>query len=78
MIYIISIYLLNISNYNKERLNYKTLLVVQIHDELIFETPKKHIDEASEMIAAEMGNVFKFKVKMKVNYSYGDTWFDLK
>ncbi|WP_342252502.1 DNA polymerase I [Spiroplasma endosymbiont of Amphibalanus improvisus] len=53
-------------------------LVAQIHDELIFEVSKTDVEKMAKLIANEMENVFKFKVPLKVNFSYGENWFKLK
>lgn len=54
--------------------DYKTKLVLQIHDELLFELHPDElflIDELKEI----MENVVNFDVKLKVNSNYGKDWF---
>ena len=60
-----------------QKKNYKML--VQVHDELIFELKEDEAAEKAEEIKNIMENTIKFKkVKLKVNYNIADKWGDLK
>lgn len=61
---------------DKEKL--KTRLLLQVHDELIFEAPKDEIEKLKEIVPDVMENAVELKVPLKVDYSYGPTWFDAK
>lgn len=54
-------------------------ILVQVHDELIFEIKNEDIEKNVEEIKKIMENTVKFKnIKLKVNYSIGENWGDLK
>ncbi|MDQ0157263.1 DNA polymerase-1 [Robertmurraya andreesenii] len=56
----------------------KTRLLLQVHDELIFEAPKNEIEKLKEIVPEVMENAIELKVPLKVDYAYGPTWFDAK
>ncbi len=56
----------------------KTRLLLQVHDELIFETPEEEIEILKELVPSVMENALELKVPLKVDYAYGPTWFDAK
>ena len=60
----------------KEQLQARLLL--QVHDELIFEAPKDEIEKLIEIVPEVMENAVTLDVPLKVDYSYGPTWFDAK
>ena len=53
---------------------YSKSMLLQVHDELIFELPEKGIEEEAEKIKEVMENNVKLNVKLKVNVSWGDNW----
>jgi len=56
----------------------KTRLLLQVHDELIFEAPENEIERLKEIVPDVMEHAALLKVPLKVDYSYGPTWFDAK
>ncbi|WML47318.1 DNA polymerase I [Neobacillus sp. PS3-34] len=56
----------------------KSRLLLQVHDELIFEAPKDEIETLKKLVPEVMENAIELKVPLKVDYSYGPTWFDAK
>ncbi|WP_071396983.1 DNA polymerase I [Bacillus tuaregi] len=58
--------------------NLKARLLLQVHDELIFEAPVEEIEILKEMVPDVMENAIELKVPLKVDYAYGPTWFDAK
>lgn len=58
--------------------NLKTNLLLQVHDELIFEAPKDEINKLKIIVPEVMENAVELKVPLKVDFSYGPTWFDAK
>ena len=54
--------------------NFKSKLILQIHDELIFETPEDEIDKLKTMVLFEMENAMKLDVPLIIDYGIGDSW----
>ncbi len=59
--------------------NEKTRMLLQIHDELIFETPKDEAKRISKLIIEEMSGVAKsdlhsFTIPLTVDLNIGDNW----
>ncbi len=61
-----------------EKEELKTRLLLQVHDELIFEAPKDEIERLKEIVPDVMEHAVELKVPLKVDFSYGPTWFDAK
>lgn len=61
-----------------EKEGLQTRLLLQVHDELIFEAPQDEIEKLKEIVPDVMENTVELKVPLKVDYSYGPTWFDAK
>jgi len=65
-----------------EQKNQKTKMLLQIHDELIFETPKEEEKRISKLIIDEMSGVTKsdqhsFSIPLTVDLNSGDNWGSL-
>lgn len=60
----------------KEGLQAKLLL--QVHDELIFEAPKEEVEILQKIVPDVMENAISLSVPLKVDYSYGPSWYDAK
>ncbi len=58
----------------KQKLQSRMLL--QIHDELIFEVPPDELDQMKRLVADEMSGVMKLDVPLKVDLKTGPTWAD--
>jgi DNA polymerase-1 len=56
----------------------KTRMVLQVHDELLFEVPADEKEEAAELVRAEMEGVVALKVPLVADLSFGPNWRDLK
>ena len=57
----------------------KTKMLLQIHDELIFETPKEEVKRISKIIIDEMSSVAQsdqhsFSIPLTVDLNFGDNW----
>ena len=57
---------------------YKTKMVLQIHDELLFAMPKEEVDTLCPIIEKIMTEAVALPVKLTVDGSYGRTWYDAK
>ena len=65
-----------------EKKNEKTKMLLQIHDELIFETPKDDVKRIGKIITDEMSGVAKsdlhsFSIPLTVDLNIGDNWGSL-
>lgn len=58
--------------------NYHAKLLLQVHDELIFEVPKEEVDSFSQFVEDIMESALDLDVPLKVDSSYGETWYDAK
>lgn len=54
----------------------KAFLVLQIHDELVFEVAEDIAEEFAQAVAKVMCSVYPLTVPLEVNYSIGDNWLD--
>ncbi|MCM3741148.1 DNA polymerase I [Oceanobacillus luteolus] len=53
-------------------------MLLQVHDELILEAPKTELDRLIKIVPAIMENTVDLSVPLKVDYEYGNSWFDAK
>ncbi len=53
-------------------------LLLQVHDELIFEVPENEIKETAGKIKEIMENIFSLSVPLKVEIETGDNWGEMK
>ncbi|MFD1851092.1 DNA polymerase I [Oceanobacillus bengalensis] len=58
--------------------NMQARILLQVHDELILEAPKDEIEKLKEIVPAMMENTVELIVPLKVEYNYGESWFDAK
>ena len=56
--------------------NLKTKMLLQVHDELVFEAPIEEIETAKELIKTEMESAFDTKVPLLVEVGVGDNWLE--
>lgn len=54
----------------------KSKMILQIHDELLFDVPKNEIETLSNLVKYEMENAIKLKIPLKVDCDYGKNWFE--
>lgn len=73
---IIKVAMIKIDEYI-EKNNYKTKMLLQVHDELLFEVPENELEIMKEKLPEIMVNAVKLNVDLKVSLSYGKNWFEL-
>jgi DNA polymerase-1 len=56
---------------------FKTRMVLQVHDELLFEVPTSESSEVEAMVRAEMEGVIKLNVPLVADLAFGPNWRDL-
>jgi DNA polymerase-1 len=57
--------------------NLKTRMILQVHDELIFEVPLEEKSEVEQLVRAQMEGVVKLKVPLVADAGFGPNWRDL-
>ena len=72
---LIKIAMVNIHKKIKED-GYHSDMILQIHDELIFEVPKYEIENFSKLVKFEMENALQLSVPLKVDYNWGPSWYE--
>ena len=53
-------------------------MLLQIHDELVFEIPREAVDAERKMIVEEMSGAIELRVPLKVDTGVGSSWMDAK
>lgn len=56
----------------------KSQMILQVHDELIFDVYEDELDEMMTIIKSSMENAFQMAVPLKVEGTYASNWYDLK
>jgi DNA polymerase-1 len=54
----------------------KTKMILQVHDELVFDVPREELERAKKIISEEMENAAKLSVKLTVESSSGNNWLE--
>jgi DNA polymerase-1 len=72
---IIKLAMINIHKKLKEG-NYKTKMLLQVHDELVFDAFKDEVEEVKKMIKFEMENAFMLDVPLDVEIGEGQNWLE--
>ncbi|AZA82593.1 DNA polymerase I [Chryseobacterium lactis] len=63
-------------NRELEEQQLKTKMLLQVHDELVFESPADEIEAASALIKKEMESALKTQVPLLVEIGVGDNWLE--
>ncbi len=72
---IIKIAMINIHNRIEEK-QLKSGMILQVHDELVFDVPEKEIDVLSDIVVNEMQNAVKLDVPLTVEWGTGRNWLE--
>ena len=56
--------------------NYKTKMLLQVHDELVFDVPKSELETIKPIIKQTMENAIKMQVPLVVEIGVGDNWLE--
>jgi DNA polymerase-1 len=54
----------------------RSKMVLQIHDELVFDAPVDEIERLSEIIRREMSSAMDFGVPLEVEIGVGNNWLE--
>ena len=71
----IKIAMIRISHRIKKE-NLKAMMILQVHDELVFELPEEEIDRMKDIVEYEMINSMELKVPVRVDISVGEDWYE--
>jgi DNA polymerase-1 len=72
---IIKIAMVSIHSRLKEE-KYSSKMILQVHDELIFEAVLPELERLKEMVIFEMSNAVKLRVPLKVDWGTGMNWLE--
>jgi DNA polymerase-1 len=56
--------------------NWKAKMLLQVHDELVFDVPKEEVEALQKMIKNEMENAFSLDVPLVVDMGIGTNWLE--
>ncbi|MEI3507699.1 MAG: DNA polymerase I [Bacilli bacterium] len=56
----------------------KSKMIIQVHDELIFDTCEDELEDVKKIVKDVMENVYELEVPLKVDINYGKNWFEAK
>jgi len=56
--------------------NWKAKMLLQVHDELVFDVPKSEVESLKYMVKTEMENAFKLEVPLIVDIGIGNNWLE--
>ena len=62
--------------FNKRGL--KSKMIIQVHDELVFNVLDSELDEVKDVVRNIMENTFKLSVPLKVEMEVGNDWYEAK
>ena len=58
-------------------LGYRARMVLQVHDELLFEVESSGLQEVSSLVREQMENVAQLRVSLRVDLKSGANWAEL-
>jgi len=58
--------------------NLNSRMLLQVHDELVFEVPEAEVDSMRELVRDKMENVYQLKVPLNVEMGVGPNWRDVE
>jgi len=70
---LIKVAMINLSRQMKKR-KLQSKMILQVHDELVFECPPAEKEEMETLVKKEMEGVYKFSVPLIVDMGWGDNW----
>ncbi|UOF92665.1 DNA polymerase I [Fodinisporobacter ferrooxydans] len=69
--------MVNIDKVLKEQ-SFHARMLLQVHDELIFECPPEELESLQEVVREQMEHALTLRVPLKVDIHYGPTWYEAK
>jgi DNA polymerase-1 len=56
----------------------RSKMLLQVHDELIFESPKEEIEDVKALLQETMPSALALSVPLKIEIKVGETWGDME
>jgi len=56
----------------------KARMLLQVHDELVLECPKKELEETARIVQETMSNAFPLSIPLSTDARYGPNWGEMK
>jgi len=61
-----------------EKNKLKSTMIMQVHDELVFDVPEEELPELLRLVKDKMEHVFELSVPLKVNVKKGFNWLQMQ
>ncbi|MBQ6817931.1 MAG: DNA polymerase I [Bacilli bacterium] len=74
---ILKMAMVKIANELKEK-KLKSKMILQVHDELVFDCLEEEITEIKQIMTDIMENIYQLNVPLKVEIAFGNDWYQLK
>ena len=58
--------------------NFQAKLLLQVHDELIFEVPEEEVESLQSLVEEVMENAVSLSVPLKADSNIGNNWYEAK
>lgn len=56
----------------------KSVMILQVHDELIFSVPENEVDQMKDIVKTNMETITKLRIPLKVDMGVATNWYELK
>ena len=53
-------------------------MLLQVHDELVLECPKRELEETARLIKETMASAYELSIPLSTDARYGDNWGEMK
>jgi DNA polymerase-1 len=63
---------------NSQWLMANSKMLLQVHDELVFEVPDDKVNKAAQEIKKIMENIYQLEVPVMVDFKVGDNWGEME
>jgi DNA polymerase-1 len=73
----IKLAMVNIHNEIKKNA-FKSQMIMQVHDELIFDVKKEELTSLAKLVKKNMENVLKLSIPIKVDIKAGKNWYEME
>lgn len=67
---------MNSVHYALQKGDYRSKLILQVHDELIVDTYRPELEDVKAIMREQMENAIELDIPLTVDMSVGHSWFD--